>query len=750
MKKPIFLIFFLHLTTSLLCSAAHLPIIASHGAPRDRHQAYIIHVLKPNDTDYLSDDHRLRHHLSFLPTTLLDSGEPRLIYSYSHAISGFAARLTPDELQSIQTKPGFLFAIPDQAKVKPHTTYTPSFIGLNSNSGAWPDSSFGEGIIIGLIDTGVDPSHASFADDGTMPPPPPKWRGRCDFLAGVCNNKLIGAVAFEEGTHPSPLDDLGHGTHTASTAAGTAVRNASVLGQAAGVATGVAPRAHLAVYKVLFDGSGTFSDIVAGIDRAIADGVDVLSMSLGTDPSELYDNSLITSSFAAMQHNVFPSTSAGNSGPFQSYITNDAPWMLTVAAGTTDRRIKATLLLGNNKTFDGETAYQPNIATIPFTSIVYPSDCSPSTLAKTGVTGKIVVCYHSDVIVTGSNVKDAGGAAMVLQGPAERGLSTFSDPNVLPAVSLNYPDSDAVIDYIWASTSTAVASLEFRGTQFGAPNSPSVASFSSRGPSDYNGGILKPDVMAPGVNVLAAWPKSVGPDQKSNPPNKNFNFLSGTSMAAPHLSGVAAIIKKLHPDWSTAAVKSAIMTTAYATYPDGSAIADQYPDNPAPPAAFFAIGAGQVDASKAAEPGLVYDAGVDDYVGYMCGLGYSDAQVSAVVQSSVKCAAVKSIPAEQLNYPSISLTYEAGRKKKSVRRTVTNVGEAKSIYKVKYVAPAGLKLTITPPVLEFSKVGEKKSFAVGFRTGDGASPKSGEVAQGELSWVKDKVTVRSPIVITFA
>ncbi|XP_020596020.1 subtilisin-like protease SBT1.7 [Phalaenopsis equestris] len=648
----------------------------------------------------------------------------------------------------MESKSGFLLAYPDQQIVKPQTTYTPSFIGLNSASGVWPNSSFGEGIVIGLIDTGVDPTHVSFADDGTLPAPPPKWSGQCDFGAGVCNNKIIGAMAFRGGSHPSPLDDIGHGTHTASTAAGVAVGNASVLGQARGVATGVAPRAHLAIYKVLFGGSGTFSDAIAGIDKAIADGVDVLSMSLGSGPGELYQNGLITASFAAMQHGVFPSTAAGNAGPEAGYITNDAPWMLTVAAGSTDRRIKVTLHLGNGNNFDGESGYQPNITTIHFASILHSDDCSQETLAQIGVTGKIVACPYSDVVQTGTNVKNAGGAAMVVLGPEEWGLATFSDANTLPAVSLNHPNAAAVLSYISASNSSAVAALEFRGTQFDAPKSPSVAAFSSRGPSFYNGGILKPDVMGPGENILAAWPKGVGPNPEAGPPNKNFNFLSGTSMATPHLSGVAAIIKKLHPDWSTAAVKSAIVTTAHATYSDGSRIADQYPDD-GPPATYFALGAGQVDASKAAEPGLVYDAGFEDYVGHMCGLGYTDAQVSAVVQSKVKCAEVRNISAEQLNYPSIALKFSAGTRK-NVTRTVTNVGEANAAYTVKYVAPAKVQLTVTPSELTFSLVGEKKSFVVEFSTSAGATPLAKEVVQGELHWVKDKVIVRSPIIITFA
>ncbi|KAG0454443.1 hypothetical protein HPP92_025747 [Vanilla planifolia] len=654
----------------------------------------------------------------------------------------------------MEDKQGFLLAIPDEP-VHHQTTYTPSFLGLHPESGPWPGAGFGEGVVIAVIDTGILPTHASFADDGTMPPPSPRWHGRCDFGVGECNNKLVGAMAFQSGTNPSPIDDSGHGTHTASTTAGSPVSNASVLGQAVGVATGIAPRAHIAMYKVLFGGSGRMTDVIAGIDQAIADGADVLSMSLGSSPRELYQNGLITASFAAMSQGIFPSAAAANSGPNLGSVTNDAPWMLTVAASTTDRRIKVALILddGVDTAIDGESAYQPHAAGIPFTPVVYPNgdgDCSTSALARFNVSGKVVVCSASDVVTIGTNVKNAGGAAMVILGPVIWGLFTSADANMLPAVYLNSLGAEVLLGYVKSGNLSdgAKVAFWFRGTQFGEPKSPSIAAFSSRGPSGYNGGILKPDVAGPGVNILGAWPNPIGPDPSTNPPHRRFNLLSGTSMSTPHLAGIAAILKKLHPEWSAAAVKSAIVTTAYPAYPTGAPMADQYPDD-GPSASNFAKGAGHVDPTKAAEPGLVYDAGVEDYVGYMCGgLGYTDEQVSAVVQSKVSCSTVKRISAEQLNYPSISLTLAVGSEK-VVWRTATNVGEANSVYTVRYVEPGYVVgMEVSPRRLKFSKPGEKKSFSVRFSLKTGVASTAREVVEGELVWVKGELTVRSPIVVT--
>ncbi|KAK8940969.1 Subtilisin-like protease SDD1 [Platanthera zijinensis] len=319
------------------------------------------------------------------------------IYSYRHAISGFAAKLTPQDLLAVRAKNGFLLAHSDD-KTFLFTTYTPVFLALKHWGGLWPESSHGEGIIIGVIDAGIHPNHPSF--DGTgMAEPPIKWRGRCGLPPpDSCNNKLIGAAAFEQGRRkPSPVDNSGHGTATASISAGSFVRGAEVLGNAKGTASGTAPRAHLAIYRAYFGDQGSAVDLLAAADQAISDGVDVLSMSIGQEPKPLYESSVAMASFSAIRNNIFPCSAAGNFGPMPSILSNDAPWCLTVGATTVDRRIRSTVRLGNGMEMDGESAFQPdNFDSNLMLPLVFPGDrgspealnCQTGSLRRSAVAGK--------------------------------------------------------------------------------------------------------------------------------------------------------------------------------------------------------------------------------------------------------------------------------------------------------------------------------------------------------------------------
>ncbi|WMV40146.1 hypothetical protein MTR67_033531 [Solanum verrucosum] len=187
---------------------------------------------------------------SFMPKTIetADSdGNPRLIYSYHNVIIGFAARLSAKQVKEMEKKPGFISAWP-QRILSLNTTHTTSFLGLHQNVGLWRDANYGKGVIIGVLDTGITPDHPSFSDVG-MPPPPAKWKGKCELnFTKKCNNKLIGARNFPISSD-SPIDNDGHGTHTSSIAAGSFVKGANVYGNTKGTAVGIAPLDHLAIYK---------------------------------------------------------------------------------------------------------------------------------------------------------------------------------------------------------------------------------------------------------------------------------------------------------------------------------------------------------------------------------------------------------------------------------------------------------------------------------------------------------------------
>ncbi|ESR59276.1 hypothetical protein CICLE_v10018202mg [Citrus x clementina] len=722
-------------------SPAIIAVRASNESDKDGLQTYIIYVQKPEQGDLDS------WYRSFLPEATISNSSDhdrnqssRMLYFYKNVISGFAARLTAEEVKAMETKKGFISARVENT-LHLHTTHTPNFLGLHRSSGFWKDSNFGKGVIIGVLDTGITPGHPSFNDEG-MPPPPAKWRGKCELVGATCNNKLIGVRNFFCGKDGSAIDYTGHGTHTASTAAGNFVHGANIFGQANGTAVGMAPLAHLAVYKVC--NPNVYcpeSAVIAGIDAAIEDGVDVLSLSFGLGLSQFYDNGIAKATFEAIRRGIFVSIAAGNSGPNHYTLVNDAPWMLTVGASTIDRGITISVRLGNQETYDGEALWQWTDIPSKRLPLVYPDArnhstttfCSPETLKSVDVKGKVVLCQRG---ASGDDVLNAGGAAMILMNDELFGDSTLIQRNSLPNVRVSHAVSESIKAYI-NSTSSPTAALVMKGTVIGAGSAPQVVAFSGRGPSRISPGILKPDIIGPGLNIIAAWKTTVDPLANRV---YTFDIVSGTSMACPHLSGVAALLKSAHPNWSHAAIKSAMMTTADTVNLEGKPILDCT----RLPADLYAVGAGQVNPSKANDPGLVYDIQPDDYIPYLCGLNYTDEQVQSIVDREVQCAKVSSIPEAELNYPSFSI--KLGYSPQTYHRTVTNVGKAKSFYTRQIVAPEGVEITVQPHNISFAAKNQKVTYSVTFtRTGN----TNASSAQAYLSWVSDKYTVKSPIAISF-
>ncbi|XP_020675383.1 subtilisin-like protease SBT1.5 [Dendrobium catenatum] len=752
------LFFFLHHAHTTL-SLPLLPITSTNQT-----KVYIVHVLHPDGpTELLTHDDRERWYLSFLPNATLDSGEPRMVHTYSVAMSGFAARLTTDEVRRMESIPGFLFAHVDKP-VHLRTTHTPTLLGLNQYNSLWQKSSQGEGIIIGVLDSGITPDHASFADPG-LPPPPLKWRGSCDLPAGFsCTNKLIGAQSFT-GKAGTPIDEGGHGTHVAAIAAGTKVQDAEILGQARGTASGMAPRAHIAVYNVCSKSSCSHANNIKGFEQAIIDGVDLIQISVGVKNYAYNLNGIVIGSFAALKQGILTINSAGNSGPAKSILDNDVPWILHVGAANIDRHVTAMLKLSNGMEFKGMSAYQPDPSTAVDLHLIYPGvnqtqktlACQDGSMAGFDVVGKMVLCGtgHIDKIEKAKIVKAAGGAAIIVMNQPSEGYTLNADPYSIPAIHVSYTDAIKILnDY--ETDPNITGTITFKGTNYGARPSPTVANLSSRGPSLLNGGILKPDVIAPGVNILSAWPFKAGTHEISDN-TKNFIMERGTSMAAPHVSGVAALLKKLHPDWSPAAIKSAIMTTAYSLDRDGDPIKDDASKIDASfgerdRASIFAIGAGHINPEAANDPGLVYDfINADDYIPYLCSLkGYKSAMVTRIVNQDVTCGR-KKMGAEEVNYPSIQVSMGfAGAKEKTVQRTVKNVGEASAKYTASVVKPSGVEVVVSPETLEFSNVGEEQKFTVVLSlTGKGKLNKD-DVLEGRLKWVSEsgKQEVSSPIVVT--
>ncbi|XP_047085242.1 subtilisin-like protease [Lolium rigidum] len=700
-------------------------------------RTYIV-LVQPPPSNASEDVHR-RWHESFLPSTLTGgSSETRLLHSYTEVFSGFAARLTEAEVDAVAKKPGFVRAFPDR-KLQLATTHTSEFLGLKKGTGIWSSADYGKGVIIGLLDSGIYAAHPSFDDHG-VPPPPARWKGSCS--ASRCNNKLIGAKSFVGGDSG---DTVGHGTHTSSTAAGNFVTGASYKGVGAGTAAGIAPAAHIAMYKVCSDENCDSSAILAGLDEAVKDGVDVVSVSLGGDARISFEQDpLALGAFRAVSKGITVVCAAGNNGPTPISVTNDSPWVLTVAAGSMDRSFAASVYLGNGRRINGEALNQ--LAAKTSSPKRYPllySEVEHSCQFAGdfgSVPGKIVVCLATNTreqVSQIQSVMDAGAAGVILYNLGDIGYTTIVRDYNSSVVQVTSADGAVLMDYATSSKNNTApsASVTYNNTLLGARPAPVVAFFSSRGPSALAPGILKPDVLAPGLNVLAAWPPKTTDSASSGP----FNVISGTSMATPHVSGVVALLKSLHPDWSPAAIKSAILTTSDAVDNAGGPILDEQHGK----ANACARGAGHVNPAKAADPGLVYDITADEFAGYICWLQTTHANATSTpLDSSLPCATLPKITTEQLNYPTITVPLRPTTF--TVNRTVTNVGPAESTYTAKVEAPSTLTVHVSPETLSFSKAGEKKTFSVSV-SGHGVTGQD-LIAEGSLSWVSEKHVVRSPIV----
>ena len=676
------------------------------------------------------------------------------MYDYVFSFNGFAARMTGAQAAKLKGATGIV-AITKDRLGKIDTSTTPTFLGLDAAGGLWsqlgaggnPGASGGPGenIVVGVVDTGIWPEHPSFSDQSDQVfrtgssgkrlqvygAPPATWHGTCQsgeqFSQDMCTNKLIGARYYlsgfghfgvVKGDYKSPRDHDSHGSHTASTAAGNFGVQATGVAAPFGRISGMAPRARIAAYKVCWngdDGGCASSDSVAAIDQAVADGVDVINFSISGTSSNFLDPVEVAFLFASGA-GVFVANSAGNSGPGASTVNHPSPWLMTVGASTHSRASEATLTLGNGATYTGASS---NLTATTGPLVLSTASgasgadatqvrlCYPGTLDAAQVTGKIVVCDRGVIarIDKSLAVKQAGGIGMVLANTSANSLN--ADLHHVPTIHVDHVAGAAVKAYV---TSAGVGATATIGAVSGAAPAPKMAAFSSRGPSLGAGGdLLKPDVTAPGVDILAA----VSPDT-----GRAFDLLSGTSMSSPHVAGIGALLKDAHPTWSPAAIKSALMTSASDTIDAAN--------DP------FAQGAGHVQPNSATNPGLVYDAGFNDYRNFLKGQGLCNFCFGATPATAVD--------ASNLNVASIAIGDLAGTQ--TVTRRVTNVG-ASGTYNVAVSAPAGTSVEVSPSTLTLA-TGASASYTV---TITRTTAPFGTYTSGSLTWSDGTHAVRSPIVV---
>lgn len=692
-------------------------------------------------------------------------------YRYTVAFNGFAARLTAAEVAKLKANSNVVSVTVDEPRTL-DTSRTPAFVGVSASGGLWSNGIKGEDVIIGVVDGGITPENPSFSHKvdaqgrpvashlpGTVVygPAPAAWSGACaagpGFPATACNTKLLGARKYDAGflnsglvkqpvEFDSPRDVDGHGSHTSSTAGGNAGVSAVMNGLPVGSISGIAPRARIAAYKVcwLYVGSDLAtcfpSDSIAAIDQAVADGVDVINFSISGTRTNFLDGVEVAFFFAS-DAGVFVAASAGNNGPGNT-VAHMSPWLTTVAASTHDRLLVANAQLGNAAVYTGPSLQNTGLASAPLILATEAGAVGASPTAvrlcfaaednggvaaldPVKIAGKIVVCDRGTNARTNKSlaVKAAGGVGMLLTNTTAA-QTLNGDAHFVPTVHLASSARDAI--YAYAAGGAGTASLG-AGSQASGVVAPVMADFSSRGPNLANSSILKPDITAPGVDVLAAYsPDAANAGDIANGiyPAPAFDIISGTSMSSPHVAGMGALMRQAHRTWSPAAIKSALMTTS-----TGVKLANGAVDTDR-----FGYGAGHANPNAAVNPGLVYDAGTPDYLAFLCGQGLLN-------PSGATCQAFGFISPWNLNLASLTSDV-LGRQ--TMYRTVRNVSGASATYSGSVAVP-GFTATVTPSTLTLA-AGAEGSFAVALQR---TTAPFGAWSFGDLVWTDGVKSVRSPV-----
>ncbi|KAF1855747.1 hypothetical protein Lal_00012741 [Lupinus albus] len=641
--------------------------------------------------------------------------------------------LTNHQKEKISQMEGVVSVFPSK-NLQLHTTRSWDFLGLSKS--VKRNRAIESDVVIGVLDTGVWPESDSFKDEG-FGPVPKNWKGSC--VGGknfTCNNKIIGARYYIEDT---ARDLNGHGSHTASTAAGNYVHRASLFGLAKGTARGGVPFARIAAYKVCGGlGLCDSSAILSAFDDAIADGVSIISISIGSSYQENFEEDTIAiGSFHAMAGGILTVNSAGNSGPSPASVSSVSPWMLSVAASTIDRRFIDKVVLGNEKILTGKSINSFSLNGKKFLIAKKNSEpdsekCSKDSadicecLDRSLVEGKIVLCNGF------SGYADYEGGKPI--GSIIKDFSESYPPFVSPLPSLFLSANDYDILRSYTNSSKIPKAEILKSETIKDPNAPIVAIFSSRGPNTLVPEIMKPDISAPGVDILASFSQAVSPsDDGYDKRSTKYNIISGTSMSCPHVAGIAAYLKTFHFDWSPSAIKSAIMTSANPMKGSKDEVGE------------YAYGSGHVNPISAVHPGLIYDISLDDYIKMLCNLGYDSKKVKLISGKNNSCSnTIDRSLVRDLNYPALSIDVKSNTSFTiKFERTVTNVGIGKSIYKASILPNPKIKITVVPETLSFKSLYEKQSFVLTV-TGNELPT---QTVISSLLWSNGIQNVRSPIIV---
>ncbi|CAA0823685.1 Subtilisin-like serine endopeptidase family protein [Striga hermonthica] len=693
------------------------PFLLASSA-QDR-QVYIVYLGEHHGDKTHQEIEENHHSYLFSVKETEEDAKSSLIYSYKNSINGFAAFLTRQEASELSEREEVVSVIRSHPrKYELHTTRSWEFLGLQESTNSRKidknsllyQSGYGKDIIIGMLDSGIWPESESFSDEG-MDDVPKQWNGTCQageaFNASHCNKKIIGARYYIDG--------------------------------------------FLAYYHHLNTSVDCFDeDIIAAFDDAIADGVHVLSASIGsTEPSSYEGDGIAIGSLHAVRKNIIVALSAGNEGPTSATVVNPAPWTITVGASSIDRVFSSAVVLESGVQVQGQSVspYQMENKMHPLVfagDVTVPKNesgqCLPDSLSPEMVKGKIVMCFRGDGsrVGKGIEVKRAGGIGYILGNNKAYGNQLSADSHLLPATHVTYEDALRILEYI-NTTKQPKALITPAKTILGNIRAPVVPDFSSRGPNIVSPQILKPDITAPGLNILAAWSGASSPS--GEPGDKRvvkYNLDWGTSMACPHVAGALALLKAVHPDWSSAALRSALMTSARLVDNEGKPITDASGSQAGP----FDFGLGHFDPNKAVDPGLVYDAAYEDYLVFLCGIGVT-------LESSFECP--KKLPSPlDLNYPSVAIPEL--KSTVTVTRTVTNVGPARSVYYSSIEPPPGTDVKIWPSELHFNHTGQKISFTITVKTDAKFTGRVGvdNYTFGSYKWSDGVHVVRSPMAVSLA